>query len=159
MTIKCFMIEPILGDPIRRYEKSAEYKPARKYEEWPPSRMHVGWRRPDTGEEHHHTHEFGVGAMWFATWYPKNMTWDNEKEPHLIVCCPNGSDTRDWDIDSRCSNCGSPEDRLHRCWIRHGVPPVITVDKAGPSCNAGAGSIALPHWHGFLTQGVLSETK
>jgi hypothetical protein len=100
--------------------------------------------------------EWGVGAMWRAVWYWKNAAWDNETEPHLIVRCPNGAEsTRDWDIDSRCSNCGLPGDHLHRCWVRHGEPPNLTVDKAGVTCNAGAGSIALPHWHGFLRNGEL----
>ena len=133
MGIRCFLIEPIWGEPL------------------PEPR---GFKN---GEEHKYTHEFGVGAMWRATWYPRNMTWNNETEPHLIVCCPNGPEaTRDWDIDSRASNCGLPEDRLHRCWVRRGEPPNLTVDKAGVTCAAGAGSIALPNWHGFLRNGELT---
>ena len=146
MGIKCFMIEPVYGDPIPEEARSGKYSTG-----WPPFNYILRWRRPDTGEERMSCGGFEVGAMWYATWYWKNMTWDNEMEPHLIVRCP----TRDWDIDSRCSNCGSPNDRMHRCWVRHGEPPNITVDKAGVTCLAGAGSIALPGWHGFLRNGEL----
>jgi hypothetical protein len=45
--------------------------------------------------------------------------------------------------------------RPHKCWIRHGTPPKIHVDKAGVTCGAGAGSIAYPGWHGFLRKGRL----
>jgi hypothetical protein len=128
--------------------------------------MHiVAWARSDTGERHERNSQFGVGAMWRAIWMPKNWCWDNETEPHLLVRCPDGPETlthrgyHDWDIDSRCSNCGLPNDRLHRCWVRHGVPPDVHVDKAGVTCSAGAGSIALPHWHGFLTNGYLQENR
>lgn len=143
MSTKCFLIEPIYGDPLPG-ELGAR--------DWPPHNYIVGWERKDTGERHEHNHEFGVGAMWVATWYPKNFTWDNEVEPHLMVRCPSD---RDWDIDSRASNCTLPNDRLHRCWVRHGEPPNLTVDKAGLTCSAGAGSIGLPNWHGFLRNGEL----
>lgn len=146
MGIPCFLIEPILGDPFPLPHDERE---------WPPHRSIIGWRRTDTGEEHKHNSNFGVGAMWRATWQPKNWDWQNETEPHLLVRCPNGDGTRDWDIDSRANNCTLPEDELHRCWIRHGEPPVLTVDKAGLTCSAGAGSIALPNWHGFLRNGLL----
>lgn len=148
MSIKCFLIEPLLGPelPEVHYERC-----------WPPYNSIIGWRRVDTGDVRKHTHDFGVGAMWFAKWMPKNWTWENETEAHLIVCCPNGDSTRDWDIDSRCSNCGKPEDKLHRCWVRHGISPEITVDKNGLTCSAGAGSILLPKWHGHLRNGELVE--
>ena len=145
MGIRCFLIEPILGIEI-------PYEPR----EWPPYRTILGWLRPDTGEEHTHKKDFGVGAMWRATWIPRNWDWTNETEPHIYVCCPNGEDgTRDWDIDSRAANCTMPHDKKHRCWIRHGVPPNLTVDKQGLTCAAGAGSIAMPKWHGFLRNGEL----
>ena len=89
--------------------------------------------------------------MWRAVWYPKNFVWSNETEPHLIVETPGGI----WDIDDRCSNCTLPNDTLHRCWVRHGEPPNITVDKKGLTCAAGAGSIAQKTWHGFLRNGYL----
>lgn len=70
---------------------------------------------------------------------------------HLCVQCPGGS----WNIDSRASNCTMPYDYEHRCWIWHGDPPVITVDKNGVTCQAGAGSILVGQYHGFLRGGVL----
>jgi hypothetical protein len=48
------------------------------------------------------------------------------------------------------------DDTVHRCWVRHGtVGDKLTVDKAGNTCAAGAGSIQMAAWHGFLQQGVL----
>lgn len=72
--------------------------------------------------------------------------------PQLVVILPGGYP---WNIDSRASNCGKPYDYRHRCWRRHGEPPDITVDKSGRTCAAGAGSIAVPGWHGFLRDGML----
>lgn len=72
--------------------------------------------------------------------------------PHLIVTTPGGA----WNIDSRASNCGLPFDYEHRCWVRHGDPPLITVDKAGKTCSAGAGSIQCGSYHGFLRNGELT---
>lgn len=150
MSYQCFLLEPLLGKVIDIDNRR----------EWPPNNYIIRWRRVDTGEEKETVHQFGIGAMWQAIWYPKNMTWDNETDPHLIVCCPNGDDgVRDWDIDSRAKNCGLPSERLHRCWVRHGVAPLLTVDKNGVTCDAGAGSIALPKWHGFLTNGVLDTSR
>lgn len=70
----------------------------------------------------------------------------------LVVRLPNG---HDWCIDSRCNNCTRPNDNAHRCWIRHGEPPNITVDKNGVTCSAGGGSIQSGDFHGFLRNGVL----
>lgn len=89
--------------------------------------------------------------MWHAAWIPKGFTWQNEIEAHLIVKTPGG----DWDIDSRASNCTLPNDKLHRCWVRHGEPPNIDVNKSGITCKAGAGSIIVGGWHGFLRNGYL----
>lgn len=72
--------------------------------------------------------------------------------PQLTVMTPGGR----WVIDSRASNCGSPYDYNHRCWIRHGEPPNITVDKNGATCSAGAGSIQCGSYHGFLQNGELT---
>jgi hypothetical protein len=80
----------------------------------------------------------------------KGSQWDNDEQKHLIAVCPDGFH---WDIDSRASNCTMKHDRTHRCWIRHGEPPNVTVDKNGHSCNAGAGSIQTPKWHGYLQVG------
>lgn len=79
--------------------------------------------------------------------------WDNCPGEHLHVVCPNG---RHWDIDGRASNCTLPQDRTHRCWVRHGDPPQITVDKSGQTCSAGAGSIQIGDYHGFLQDGNLT---
>lgn len=71
---------------------------------------------------------------------------------HLWVQTPGGS----WCIDSRASNCTLPYDYEHRCWVRHGDPPVVTVDKHGLTCSAGAGSIQCGSYHGFLQNGRLT---
>lgn len=63
-----------------------------------------------------------------------------------------------WYIDGMASNCTRKEDTAHRCWVRHGtVGEVVTVDKNGNTCSAGAGSIDLPGFHGFLHNGELYE--
>lgn len=72
-------------------------------------------------------------------------------EHHLMAVTPDG---HWWDIDGRANNCTLKADKRHRCWVRHGEPPHITVDKAGLTCQAGAGSIQTPDWHGFLSNGV-----
>ena len=111
------------------------------------------WKRLDTGETTFDgAYSFGTGAMWFEEqWLSegKHRDWDNDDGQHLVVRTPGGL----WDIDSRASNCGSPNDRLHRCWIRHGIAPDITVDKVGLTCSAGAGSIISGKYHGFLRAG------
>ncbi len=89
------------------------------------------------------------GAMWDAD-------WNGRKGPDgrcLTVKCPNGDE---WTIDSRATNCTMPDDSEHRCWIRHGEPPAITVDKDGLTCAAGAGSIQAGTYHGFLRGGVFT---
>ena len=76
----------------------------------------------------------------------------------LSIACrlPDGSD---WHIDSRASNCDMKEDNVHRCWVRHGtIHEQLHVDKKGHTCGAGAGSIQVPTWHGFLHSGELSES-
>lgn len=86
-----------------------------------------------------------------------HSAWTNCDGKHLQCILPNGEQ---WDIDSRASNCTKPEDRTHRCWVRHGDPTkgeVIHVDKNGNTCNAGAGSIIVDGWHGFLHQGILRK--
>lgn len=145
-TYQCYLVLPTYGEDLTYDNK-----------DWSPHRLIIGWTRQDTGEHKQSLRDFGVGAMWFATWYRKNWTWANETEPHLQVRCPNGDGTREWDIDSRASNCGSPDDNNHRCWVRTGAPPLITVSKgqAGQSCVCGAGSIMLPNWHGMLENGIL----
>jgi hypothetical protein len=102
------------------------------------------------------------GDLFWASWYhdPERrshcMYWDNCSDPrgHLVAVLPNG---HHWDIDSRATNCGSKDDRTHRCWVRHGEPPNVTVDKAGDTCSAGAGSILAAGWHGFLVNGEFRQ--
>jgi hypothetical protein len=51
-----------------------------------------------------------------------------------------------------------PNDRLHRCWVRHGDAPELTVDKNGKTCGAGGGSIVSGSYHGFLRNGFLTDS-
>lgn len=75
---------------------------------------------------------------------------------YLICVMPGG---HHWHIDGRASNCTMKDDEAHRCWVRHGRPEdgSLHVDKNGLTCQAGAGSIALPNWHGFLHGGALRQ--
>lgn len=85
------------------------------------------------------------------------MYWDNCEGRHLMVVLPNG---HEWDTNGRASNCGRPDDRTHRCWVRHGDPEKgesVHIDKNGDTCQAGAGSISAAGWHGFLHNGELVE--
>jgi len=90
------------------------------------------------------------GAVWDATWLPESMRGADGRA--VMVRLPNG---HDWHVDGQASNCTRPGDRSHRCWVRHGTPPDLTVDKAGETCSAGAGSIQSGDYHGFLRQGFL----
>lgn len=103
------------------------------------------------------------GSLYFAEWYPcRDVSgkcvihgWSNCDGRHLLCVLPNG---HVWDIDGRASNCTMPDDTTHRCWVRHGDPEKgepVHVDKNGHTCAAGAGSIAVPNWHGFLHNGEL----
>ena len=98
----------------------------------PPGALYVAWERRESQEE-----GFGLDGK-------------------MVVCVlPNGDH---WHIDSRASNCTMKTDKAHRCWVRHGtVGQVIHVDKNGNTCQAGAGSIAVDGWHGFLHNGELRE--
>ncbi len=111
------------------------------------------WRHPDGRELT--IEEFPPGAMWNAYWMVSPYVGDDGQ--CLCVILPNGAQ---WMIDSRASNCDMPNDNEHKCWVRHGVAPLITVDKNGRTCNAGAGSILSrqgtpEEWHGFLRNGRL----
>lgn len=101
-----------------------------------------------TGLEHRLSDQT-PGMMWDAFWMHRSRTGPDSR--YLCVVCPNG---RTWEIDSRCSNCALPDDNEHRCWIRHGEPPNLIVDKNGKTCAAGAGSIQAGDYHGFLGQGT-----
>lgn len=111
------------------------------------------FRRVDTGEEKRLS-EFGPGAMWDAHWMHDVPDWCGPDGKCIVVRLPDGTD---WHIDGRASNCTMPKDNKHRCWVRHGDPPNLTVDKNGVTCKAGAGSIQTKHYHGFLRDGVLTK--
>ncbi len=94
------------------------------------------------------------GAIWDATWYPD--AWKAADGHAYIVRLPNGYD---WRIDSIAYNCTRRGEK-HQCWVRHGTPPDLHVDKDGDTCNAGAGSILSmqghpEEWRGFLHHGHL----
>jgi hypothetical protein len=40
--------------------------------------------------------------------------------------------------------------------VKHGTAPNLHVDKAGLTCQAGAGSILCGNYHGFLHNGELT---
>lgn len=155
--IKCFMIEPV-DPPIAGDDDSGTV-------------AYRQWKRVDTGEIKQNIADFGPGAMYYADWLQveAHTKWARKENgvdveiPHpwgvgpdgkvLLVVTPGGS----WNIDSRASNCGKPIDNVHRCWVRHGTPPEITVDKNGDTCSAGAGSIQCGSYHGFLRNGFLES--
>jgi len=100
-----------------------------------------------------------VGDVYFTP-CSGHCSWDNCDGQHLICLCPGTKDwPHPWQIDGRASNCMMPDERTHRCWVRHGdprVPGELHVDKAGHTCAAGAGSIQIPGgWHGHLHHGEL----
>ena len=127
---------PICGDPERIVERVSR----RVYD-------------TDDGELH-------PGDMYWVQFHhgpngrcdPQNGGWENCSGRHLHVVLPNGNH---WDIDNRAGNCTLPEDGVHRCWVRHGDPPQVTVDKNGTTCKAGRGSVKSGDYHGYLIQGVL----
>lgn len=115
------------------------------------------YRRTDTGEEMT-LKNAPFGAMWYADWMGKWHTGPDGR--CLMVQVPGRAADgswygHDWMVDGRASNCSKPDDTVHRCWVRHGVPPDVTVDKHGNTCKAGAGSILTPGYHGYLKNGFL----
>lgn len=126
-------------------------------------------RNMATGEELS-LHDLPFGACFDAsvnakTGEPKTEFWmPRGADGKSIVCItprstpPDPNDKGDWYIDSRANNCTMKDDDAHRCWVRHGtVGEPLHVDKAGLTCQAGAGSIQNAKWHGFLQNGVLRE--
>lgn len=131
------------------------------------------YRRTETGEDTS-IRDAGPGAMWDAWWM--GDLWRGPDGRCLVVKLPNG---HDWTIDGIASNCDAPcldcgapmsahlaqsptipcrrlNPTPHKCWVRHGEPPRITVDKNGVTCHAGAGSILSGDYHGFLRDGVFT---
>lgn len=99
------------------------------------------------------------GDLYWADWYSRDETrkcfmHDNCDGTHLMAILPNG---HEWDIDGRASNCTMKHERLHRCWVRCGEPPHVHVDKNGHTCAAGAGSISVTGYHGFLHNGFFTD--
>jgi hypothetical protein len=123
------------------------FEPDDQWQEWDAPL----YRRADTGDLTP-LREAPDGAMWDAWWMPE---WSHRGPDGLclVVKCPGG---HDWIIDGRASNCTMPDDNEHRCWVRHGEPPMITVDKDGLTCAAGAGSIQAGNYHGFLRDGAFT---
>jgi len=96
-----------------------------------------------------------AGALWRAAWLEEG-SWRVGFDGQSWVCrLPDGSD---WQIDSEASNCTRKGDRTHRCWVRHGIAPDFNIDKDGPTCDVGCGSIKSPGYHGFLRNGWLEES-
>lgn len=99
-----------------------------------------------------------VGAMYDAFWMPQH--YRGQDGIGLVVVVP---EQHHWHPDVRAHNCSrvgdDPDFVLHKCWVRHGDPRAprseMTVDKDGPTCTAGAGSVVTEEWHGFLQAGML----
>lgn len=131
------------------------------------------YRRGDTGADTT-LRDAAPGAMWNAWWMGKHHSGPDGRS--IVVKLPNGND---WMIDGIASNCDAPcldcgqpmsahlakdsaiacrilNPRPHKCWVRHGEPPNLTVDKNGVTCGAGAGSILSGNYHGFLQNGELT---
>jgi hypothetical protein len=97
--------------------------------------------------------ELPPGAMWLD---PFPRRWDVGFDGRaLSVKLP---DNHVWQVDGEATNCTRRGDRTHRCWLREGEPPYVTVGNHPDdlTCSAGAGSIASPGYHGFLQNGVLT---
>lgn len=117
--------------------------------------MHAIYRKLDTGEE---TDDLPVGALLVSESGPKGP--DGLSVACIVPYSNEGviNSTTWWHIDSRANNCTKPDDKEHRCWVRHGtLGGEIHVDKNGYTCSAGAGSIGVPGFHGFLHRGVLRD--
>lgn len=141
-------------------------------ERWPTKCDHCTALVPPTGASRqvHHVRLFNtpIGRpepcdVYWSAWEHHDgrdgyCDWDNCTGPHLIAVTPNG---REWNVDSRASNCTKKDDRTHRCWIRQGDPRdgTIHVDKGGPTCAAGAGSIQVEGYHGFLDHGAFRTRR
>lgn len=151
--IKCFLIEKTDQKRIEKMDPPCSCGRAGCGD-----REIVLWRRLDTGEIGD-KESFPAGAMWFAPWYTDVYVGLDGR--CLVVRTPGG----EWIVDSEASNCTRKGDKTHRCWLRHGEAPDVTVDKDGPNtCAAGAGSILMTKaggcqadYHGFLRGGYLES--
>ena len=143
MDIKCFLVEAFFLDSDETIEG---YIPAR-------SEANYSYRRTDTKEDLKvkHFHQCPPGAMIRAFWLEDMPSMTGADGTSWKVMTPGGI----WSIDSEASNCTRKNDTTHKCWCRHGVAPNFTVNKSGNTCSAGAGSIMIGGYHGFLRNGFL----
>ncbi len=101
------------------------------------------------------------GAMFLQPVGPGGLACYHQPkcDAHLVVMCPSDP-VYMWHVDGP-SECAWRGNLSHRCWIRYGSPPDVTVTKG--SCPGGAGSISTRprgqpgRYHGFLYRGVLSD--
>lgn len=114
------------------------------------------YRRADTPEEYT-LRDAPPGAIWDAFWMAGYPGWSGADGRSLMCKLPNG---HEWHIDGLANNCTDKEGSHrgdHKCWVRHGEVPELTIDKNGITCSAGAGSILSGSYHGFLRNGYLVE--
>lgn len=110
----------------------------------------------DERDEYFTLRELPAGAMYYADWYLiENSNHFRGPDGHCLIVIVPGN--HPWMVDGRASNCTLPDDNVHKCWVRHGEAPNITVDKSGVTCKAGAGSILAGSYHGFLRNGFLEQ--
>lgn len=140
----------LLGDPRWPTHCACGYQftPEDYFQVW-TERLYKG---PD-GQEYS-LHKPPVGALWYAEWLEDLPKWWKGPDGRILMAKTPGGE---WCIDSRASNCTMPDDDEHRCWVRHGTPPEIHVDKNGKTCAAGAGSIVSGNYHGFLHNGYFTD--
>lgn len=161
MGIRCYMLEPT-GRRRVTYEcdRTVDLEgdgdppacPCGGGHDW--SRASPIYRRADSGELTT-LNDAPIGAIVdFTHLFAHRVGPDGR---HLVCKVPDAHGGHVWHMDGRAGNCGRPDDDVHRCWVRHGVPPNLTVDKDGDTCVAGAGSIQTGGWHGFLRDGHLVE--
>lgn len=122
------------------------------------------YRREDTGEKMP-VRDAPVGAMWFADRFIRepSQTWGRGPDGHCLMI--RGFYGDDFCPDVRAANCTMPKDDAHKCWVRVGTVPNITISKRGGlTCAAGAGSFYFGRrpeggfkWHGFCRNGELVE--
>jgi hypothetical protein len=106
-----------------------------------PSRMGTrDWRNPETGEVRPNQEDWGPGAMFDASAW--NEHWAKRTPDGICwgVVLPPGGRGDIWIIDGKASSGGY--------WQRSGRPPMLTVTP----------SILSSRYHGFLTDGVLSDS-
>jgi hypothetical protein len=150
--MKCFLVEPT---GCKRHAPCT----------WSPDCTCGGteereYRRADTGVTvWGYWASFGPGSMQVREHAAGecHAGWTNCDGKHIDVILPDGGY---WDTCSRASNCTMKDETTHRCWVVHGTPPLLTVNKAGKTCQAGAGSIVSngpQKWHGFLRNGELVQ--